>query len=155
MSDETCKGCGRNLSDTGTHREAAGRRYSARHGWHNATAKACSWCGTWVRWDADIPSTSEELVKYANDHGMHFFDTKTMRFFGSRLHDGVTVQDGRAYFITSERDSYAEYPHNQRGYTVRYMVAGGFIREVGGFQQHASLRDARKALAAHLRGDDV
>jgi hypothetical protein len=146
--ERKCLGCGRDLSETGTHREAAGRRYSPRRGWHNATATACNWCGTWTRWDTDIPTTVEEVKKYADNHGMHFFTPGAMRFFGSRVAEGVTVANGRAYFITSERDNYTNQP---RLYTVRYMVPGGHIlEEAGGFQAHSSLRAARRALRDHL-----
>lgn len=142
----TCKGCGRPLI---TKTVPAGRRYSSRQGWHNATAKACAWCETWVRWDAPVPRTIDELREYAQDRGSHFFDEKTMHFFGSRILDGVTVHDGRAYFVTSEHDSYGDQP---RRYSARYMTAGAHFFEVGEFQQYSSARAARAAIAALIAG---
>ena len=144
MTDTICKGCGRSLAETGTTRVAAGRRYSQRHGWHNATAKSCAWCGTWVRWPDDgIPHNVDLLIKYAEACGSHFFDADTMRFFKSRILDGVTIHDGRAYFVTSERFD-AGTP---RRYSARYMVAGAHFFEVGEFQEYATARQARQAIA--------
>jgi len=144
MTDTICKGCGRSLAETGTTRVPAGRRYSQRHGWHNATAKSCAWCGTWVRWDAPIPRTIDELRDYAEACGSHFFDAGTMRFFNSRILDGVTIHDGRAYFVTSERNGWYDYP---RRYSARYMTAGAHLFEVGEFQEYATARQARAAIA--------
>lgn len=145
---QTCAGCGRVLTDLTTKRVPAGRRYSQRHGFHNATAKSCTWCGTWVRWDEPIPRTVEELEKYATAHGSHFFDASTMRFFGSRILDGVTVDNGRAYFVTSEKqptDYVAGYVYPRR-YSARYMTAGCSIFEVGKFQEYDTARQARAAI---------
>ena len=147
MSDtkqaSVCAGCCHELNNDTTKRVPAGRRYAERHGWHNATAKACTYCGTWIRWDTPIPQTIDELTKYANDHGSHFFDADTMRFFGSRILDGVTVHNGRAYFVTSERDNYGNQP---RRYSARYMTAGAHFFEVGTFQEYATAAQARAAI---------
>ena len=155
MTDTICKGCGRSLAETGTTRVPAGRRYSQRHGWHNATAKSCAWCGTWVRWNyapngharhdgVTIPRTVDKLRDYAEACGSHFFDAGTMRFFGSRILDDVTVHGQRAYFVTSERDNYGNQP---RRYSARYMTAGAHLFEVGEFQEYATARQARAAIA--------
>jgi hypothetical protein len=139
----TCSGCGRTLTTETTETVPAGRRYTQRHGWHNATAKSCSYCGTWVRWDTDLPHTVDQLAEYATDHGSHFFDTSTLRFFGSRILDGVTVHDGRCYFVTSERDNYGDQP---RRYSARYMTAGAHFFEVGKFQEYTTATAARQAI---------
>lgn len=149
-----CKGCGRPLEEVGTTRTPAGRRYSQRHGWHNATVAACSNCGTWVRWNyaphghadpdgATTPRTIDELIEYARACGSHFFDPDTLRFFGSHILDGVTVHNSRAYFVTSERDNYGNQP---RRYSARYMVAGAHFFEVGQFQEYATAAQARAAI---------
>ena len=156
MTDSTrhCKGCGKPLNPENVKRVPAGRRHSHAHGWHNATAAACSHCGTWVRWNyaphghahpdgVKTPRTIDELRDYANDCGSHFFDADTMRFFGSRILDGVTVHDGRAYFVTSERDNYGGQP---RLYSARYMTAGAHFFEVGQFQEYATAAQARAAI---------
>ena len=155
-----CKGCGQPLTKENTERVPAGRRYSRRHGWHNATAAACSYCGTWVRWnyqpngyaDPDtstghVPSTIDELADYADACGSHFFDADTLRFFGSRILEGVTVHDGRAYFVTSERDNYGNQP---RRYSARYMTAGAHSHEVGRFQEYDTAAQARAAIRAAI-----
>jgi hypothetical protein len=156
MTDTTCKGCGRSLAEVGTTRVAAGRRWSRKYGWHNATAAACAYCGTWVRWnyqphgyaDPDgvrIPNTVDALEEYASRCGSHFFDPDTLRFFGSRILSGVTIHDGRAYFVTSERDNYTEGP---RRYSARYMTAGAQFYKVGSFQQYDTAAQARAAIRA-------
>ena len=144
MKDKVCKGCGRPLDKPV--RLAIGRRYSRRYGWHNATALACSWCETYVRWDTEIPLHVDALRMYAQEHGSHFFDAATLRFFKSRVLDGVTIHDGRVYFVTSERDDWpgGNYP---RRYTARYMTAGANFHDVGGFQAFATAREARAAIA--------
>ena len=148
-----CKGCGQPLTKENTERVPAGRRYSRRHGWHNATAKACANCNTWVRWDAQVPAhaspslTVTELVDYATNHGSHFFDADTLRFFGSRILDGVTVHGGRAYFVTSERQPYSNEP---RRYSARYMTAGAHFHEVGRFQEYDTAAQARAAIRAAI-----
>lgn len=147
---ETCKGCGRPLAEVGTQPVAGGRRWDDRQGWHNFTATACRWCGTWTSWYDEIPQTADDLKKYAAARGSHFFDPDTMRFFSSRILEGVTVHDGRAYFVTSERDNYTNQP---RRYTARYMAAGAHISKVGVFQQYETAAQARAAIRNAIKED--
>jgi hypothetical protein len=151
--ERTCSGCGRTLTAENTNTTPAGRRYSQRHGWHNATAKSCSYCGTWVRWDSPIPCDTYELADYAVDHGSHFFDPDTMRFFGSKILDGVTVDKGRAYFVTSEKQptDYVEGHSYPRRYSARYMTAGAAFFEIGKFQGYATAAAARRAIKDETR----
>lgn len=65
--------------------------------------------------------TSDDIRAIADHAGSHFFDAKTMRFFSSRLLEGVYAPDGyeaipgnRFFFITSER-----HDDNPRHYAVR------------------------------------
>ena len=156
MRDKVCKGCGRPLDKPV--RLAIGRRYSRRYGWHNATTLACPNCNTWLRWhyqphgydDSDgvmrIPRNVDELQEYAAACGSHFFDADTMRFFKSRVLDGVTIHDGRVYFVTSERNSGFGGDYSRR-YTARVMCAGAHIDAIRGFQEYATAREARAAIA--------
>lgn len=82
-------------------------------------------------------------IKRANRlAGFHFFDQDTMRFFRSRILDGV-IGDG--YFITSERGC---DPSASRRYTVRYCDANGRMHTIGEFMQHATASQARAAARA-------
>lgn len=167
MRQTTCALCGHDLTAPGsTTRFSLGRRYDAHHGWHNATAKGCTWCHALVRWEAPFyqcrreghgaPQHELELLEYAQLHGSHFFDPDTMRFFGSRLAPGVSVapDKSRVYFITSERDPlHDKYPAawgGQRRYTLRAMFPGAEFKSVDEFGEFDTLRQARSALAQIL-----
>lgn len=148
-----CAGCGRD--DVGHEERTEGRAYTNDIGWHDRKVLVCRWCGTWTEWDTEIPRSVEEIVKYSQDHGGHFFDRDAMRGFGSRLAPDCEVQGSRAYFITSEQDRYGfgelgRAWAGRRLYTIRYMSAGGRIGEVKEFGAFGSLRAARKGLRDHL-----
>jgi hypothetical protein len=86
-------------------------------------------------------------IKTANRvAGMHFFDADTLRFFNSRILDGVY---GGRYFVTSERRPRSKEP---RLYTVREASADGGITTVGMFQGYVSAKAARRA-AEKLAGE--
>jgi hypothetical protein len=69
-----------------------------------------------------------DAVKKANaDAGQHFFEPSTMRFFRSRISEGLEA--GR-YFVTSEQFDY-DAP---RLYSVREALSDGSIEDVSGFQ---------------------
>jgi len=156
-TEKTCIGCGRSLAETGTRREHIGRRHSNRYGWHNATARACDWCGAHQRWDRpgfnhprhSIPTTIEEVKDYNREAGLFFFEPATMRAFRSRVADGVTIIGGLPYFITSEQQTpdYVARIFPAREYTIRYQVPGGDIRREGELGAYETLRQARAALA--------
>lgn len=69
-------------------------------------------------------TSADDIRATANGAGSHFFDAATMRFFNSRLLEGVYPLDGweskegaRFIFITSER-----YEDEPRHYRVRMMT---------------------------------
>ena len=68
--------------------------------------------------------------------GHHFFDGKTLGFFGSRI--GRTLYGGR-YFVTSEDN----WDKTARGWTVREVDWDGRIGTVGGFLAYSSHKEAR------------
>lgn len=85
----------------------------------------------------------ESAYRLANPQG-HWFSPSTLRFFKSRIADIYRVPNADCWlFISSEKG-----PSGTRAYTVRKMT-GGDIRDVGGFQAHATLSRARTALKAH------
>ena len=101
--------------------------------------------------------TSDDIRAIADHAGSFFFSRDTMRFFSSRLLDGVYAPDGyealpghRFFFVTSER-----HDDNPRHYTVR-MATLGSVRDnrpavdivtVGDY--HASANAARKEAQKH------
>lgn len=80
------------------------------------------------------PFSSIAAIKKANrDAGHHFFDRESMKFFASKIHDGVI---GGKYFITSEQP-----PHGPRVYSIREANDSGHISTVE--KGLATLSDAR------------
>lgn len=66
-------------------------------------------------------------IKVAMKHS-HWFDSDTMRFFGTRL-SKVYSGDGGHYFVTSEKP-----PHGSRAYSVRRFLPDiPTIRTIGEF----------------------
>ena len=144
----TCTGCGADLTRPGaTKRAPAGRRWDRRIGWHDGTATRCTECHTWTTWDT-MPDCIIQVRQYAQAHGSHFFDPDTLRFFGSHILDGVTIHDGRVYFVTSERQptDYVTGHSYERRYSARYMTAGAHFFEVGRFHEYATAAAARRAI---------
>jgi hypothetical protein len=91
--------------------------------------------------NTDYWYTSLNEIRYeAKRAGSHFFDTDTMRFFGSRVLP--TVYGGR-YFITSEQDHYG---NGAKAYTIRIALADGHIDTVGDFQAYATRAQAVSAV---------
>lgn len=75
------------------------------------------------------------------DNGGHFFDKSAMRFFNSRISwDSLTPMNGFYLFITSEQSDFAP-----RAYTVRLWNGDNFT-QVGKFQEHETLAQAKRAL---------
>ena len=82
-----------------------------------------------------------EIVSEANVAGSHFFDKKTLRFFGSRI---LRTIYGGCYFITSEKDTYRDT--NPRLYTIRKYEGGLGIETVGEFGQYTTKAQAVSAV---------
>jgi len=82
-------------------------------------------------------------IKAANkERGHHFFEASTMRFFDSRILEGVI--NGR-YFVTSERFHGSNGYVADRRYTVRRAKDDGEINTEGEFQAYRTAGQARKA----------
>lgn len=75
--------------------------------------------------------TVEEIAEANAAAGKHFFEESTMRFFNSRVLDGVY---GGHYFVTSEKDDFG----GERAYTIRYADDEGDVSTVGEFQGFAT-----------------
>ena len=88
----------------------------------------------------DFPYRRVEDIERANERiGNHYFEASTMRFFNSRVLDGVY---GGRYFITSERCDWGG--DHKRLYTVREALPSGKIETVGEFQGFTSAAAARR-----------
>lgn len=81
-----------------------------------------------------------EQIKAANEEaGRYFFSPGAMRFFDSRILDGVY---GGRYFVTSEK---GDWPGAERGYTIREAHEDGDVTTVGELQEYATREEAINA----------
>jgi hypothetical protein len=81
-------------------------------------------------------------------HGKHFFEPSTKRFFRSRIGTEVYEGPGGVYFTTSEQFVGSDRIPHKRQYTVRkFNPATGDIDTVGEFQAYGSSASARRAAA--------
>jgi len=87
--------------------------------------------------------TDVDQIKAANARaGRHFFEASTMRFFRSRVLEGVY---GGRYFVTSEKP-----PHGPRAYTIREADPEGNVRTAEGCEL-CQFETASRAKAAARR----
>jgi len=89
---------------------------------------------------------TDELKRVVASIGSHFFDPESVRFFRSRLAPDVYHCASGVVFITSEQfvSYHPTYRKESRFWTVRILTRTGRIREIGEFQQYASLAQARR-----------
>jgi len=99
--------------------------------------------GTNMLWES-----IEEIERYNERSGFHFFKPDTMRFFHSRVYPQIY---GGRYFITSERCTWGE--GHPRLYTVRQALPDGRCVSMGAFQQYKTLSAARSAAAKLASAD--
>jgi hypothetical protein len=85
---------------------------------------------------------SVEAIKAGNEAaGQFYFSRDTMRMFKSRVLSEVFPTEDGALFITSERKD-----NGPRRYSVRrYFEADGSVENVGEFQAHRTIYQAKKA----------
>jgi hypothetical protein len=79
-------------------------------------------------------------------HGHHWFDKDTKRFFSSRTGAYAYRGPGGTFFVSSEQG-----PSGPRAYTVRQALENGAIETIGAFQGYRSRSGAdrrARALAA-------
>lgn len=80
-------------------------------------------------------TTISDIQTHNRVAGHHFFDRETMRFFNSRILEGVY---GGRFFVTSER-----FESDPRRYTVRkYDRATGWVDSASDFQAFTTARQA-------------
>lgn len=89
----------------------------------------------------------DEVKTRSEKNAKHFFDADTMRFFSSRVLELAWKKADEIYFITSEADNgRIKHQGSIRAFTVRKSNANGSIDTIGDFQEHATKRDAQKAI---------
>lgn len=71
----------------------------------------------------------------------HWFDAKTLRFFGSRLPKVAYLTNAGVLFISSELD----FDRVRRYYNVRRQKVNGDIETVGKFNEYRSRAEALNA----------
>jgi hypothetical protein len=85
--------------------------------------------------------TVEDLKRVNAELGEYYFSPDTMRFFRSRVAEGINHTLDGIVFITSEQFD----DNSPRLYTIRIMNEEGYVHELAcEFQQFKSLREARK-----------
>ncbi len=78
-----------------------------------------------------------EIMQANAQSGGHYFEASTMRFFRSRVLNGV---HGGRFFVTSEKG-----PSGVRLFSVRKADDDGTISTVGGFQAYSTAAEATEA----------
>lgn len=80
----------------------------------------------------------------------YWFAKDTMRFFSSRIAWGsLTRKDSETFlFISSE-----ESPYSARRYSLRQWTLTNGVDQVGGFQEFATLAEAKAALKTNTEGN--
>ena len=96
-------------------------------------------------------NTPVKLVSIVKKSGNHFFDEDWMRHFDAILHETIIQRNGRVYFVTSEKFRGLYSPDKPRRYTVRMTdISQINLQEIGEFQEHKTLADAKNALLDYL-----
>ena len=88
---------------------------------------------------SEIKEANRRYALQSAGIGNHWFDTDTMRFFGTRVHSQVYA--GK-YFVTSEYKGFGDY---ERAYTVREAREDGSIDTVGDFLGYETRAEAHAA----------
>jgi hypothetical protein len=96
--------------------------------------------------------TVADMATANRDAGFHWFEPATLRWFSSRILEGLVYRPGSrfVYFVSSERQG-EEYP---RLYTVRrFSLDRCNVETVGEFQAYRTAREARRAMRAAVAGE--
>lgn len=91
-------------------------------------------------------------IKQCNkDHGWHFFDPDTMRFFRSRVGNEVFQGPGGVYFVTSEQfvDPWSRIKDRRKYSVSKLNTRNCSVDRVGEFQEFKTLA-AAKAVAKKM-----
>ena len=104
-------------------------------------------------------TSAASIRAIADGAGSHFFDADTMRFFNSRLLEGVypaetnngkwDARTGNAfYFVTSERPDWAPRHYTVRKMTLTTVRGGRAAVEIGTVDEFYAMTTAREAKKA-------
>jgi len=106
----------------------------------------------------------DEIRQRAEKGSPYFFNADTMRGFSSRISELMWQKGGShdasyktkdIYFVTSEENkAFGEFRGTPRAYTVRVIDVNGDINEIGKFQEHEKLNDARHVIKDVLEGSN-
>ena len=86
---------------------------------------------------------------HRNQPDGHWFDQKTLKFFGSRLPKVAYETNAGLLFISSELD----FNHERRYYNVRRQTVSGKIETVGQFNSYRTRAEALNAIRQLHRGE--
>lgn len=99
--------------------------------------------------------TLDDIKERNRRLGHCWFEPATMRFFSSRVQSTIyPTADGRAYFVSSERNTHRSVTEGRRLYTVRIAQPDGEIDTVGEFQQYRTGRAAHAAARRLAEGGE-
>ena len=84
----------------------------------------------------------KEVERTSLENGSHWFETKTMLFFGSSIKSKLMSYGNRQFFITSEQVDW----EGPKLYTIREVLQDCEIDTYGEFRQFESLESAKKSL---------
>lgn len=94
-----------------------------------------------------------DIERINRDHGQHFFDSDTKRFFRSKILPTAYQGPGGIFFVTSEQFVASDGTKAARQYTVRrFDPETGNIRS-GVFQKHEFANGARVEAMAVASGN--
>lgn len=94
--------------------------------------------------------TTINILRVQQAHRGHWFSPGAKRFFDSRIPQTAILEDGKAYFVSSERFDYS----SPRLYTIRVCdMNTGEIDTIGEFQQYATSQQAYTGIRFFLKAE--
>lgn len=88
------------------------------------------------------------ILQVKQAHTGHWFSSGAMKFFDSRIPQTAIMENGKAYFVSSERFDY----NSPRLYSIRVCdMSSGKIDTIGEFQQYATSKQAYAGIKSFLR----
>lgn len=96
--------------------------------------------------------TIEQAKRAVARTGSHWFDSDTLRFFGSRISSIVYPVTNGCYFVSSEHTGFGR---EGRAYSVRFCSDTGQIETVGDFLVYPSRNSAHAAAKRAQQNHDM
>lgn len=88
-----------------------------------------------------MPNNMLEVLREAAEPGYNYFDSPTMRYWGTQIINTIGNEHG-IYFVTSNKRNTDEH----RGFSVHYLARGGRVTSIGHYNQYVSAHSAKEAM---------